>query len=137
MSRPSFHGIIGKSMLMQEVFRLIKEAARTDVTVLIRGASGTGKELVAQAIHELSQRKKKPFIAVNTGAIPPTMVGSKLFGHERGHSLEQFHPRKDILRSPKEVRSSSMKFPPWTKTCRLVSCVCWKQRELEELVGLH
>lgn len=94
MSTPSFHGIIGKSTFMQEVFRLIKEAAKTDVTVLIRGASGTGKELVAQAIHELSHRKKKPFIAVNTGAIPPTMVGSELFGHERGAFTGAISSRK-------------------------------------------
>jgi len=84
MSGHSFYGFIGKSRVVQEVFQLTRKAARTDVTVLIRGASGTGKELVAQAIHELSQRKRKPFIAVNTGSIPPTMVGSELFGHEKG-----------------------------------------------------
>lgn len=94
MSVNFFNGIIGKSEVMQDVFQLIVKAARTDVTVLIRGASGTGKELVAQAIHELSQRKTKPFIAVNTGAIPPTMVGSELFGHEKGAFTSAISSRK-------------------------------------------
>jgi DNA-binding NtrC family response regulator len=80
----SFGSIVGKSRRMQEVFRLIAQIAETDVTVLIRGETGTGKELVARAIHYASSRKRKPFVAVNCSALTETLLESELFGHERG-----------------------------------------------------
>jgi DNA-binding NtrC family response regulator len=79
-----FYGIIGKSPAMQEVFDHIKRAARTDVSVLITGGSGTGKELVARAIHDHSPRNKGPYLPCNTGAILPNLVPSTLFGHQKG-----------------------------------------------------
>jgi DNA-binding NtrC family response regulator len=79
----SFQGIIGESMLMREVFRLITEAAGSDVNVLIKGESGTGKDLVAHTIHNLSRRKGEPFLPVSTSGMPANMVPSQLFGHER------------------------------------------------------
>jgi two-component system response regulator PilR (NtrC family) len=79
-----FTKIIGKSAAMQNVFATIKTVAQTDGTVLITGKSGTGKELVARAIHYNSRRKDKPFIAVNCGAIVENLFESELFGHKKG-----------------------------------------------------
>lgn len=76
--------IIGEAASMQEVFRAIGRLARSKITVLINGESGTGKELVAKALHRHSPRADKPFIALNTAAIPRDLLESELFGHERG-----------------------------------------------------
>ena len=76
--------IIGKAASMQEVFRAIGKLAHSKITVLINGESGTGKELVALALHRHSPRTNKPFIALNTAAIPRDLLESELFGHERG-----------------------------------------------------
>ena len=76
--------IIGKAPAMQEVFRAIGRLSRSHITVLINGESGTGKELVARALHRHSPRADKPFIAINTAAIPRELLESELFGHERG-----------------------------------------------------
>jgi Nif-specific regulatory protein len=76
--------IKGNSGKMNEVFSLIESVAPTDATVLIRGESGVGKELVADAIHFSSQRKTKPFIKVNCAALPESLIESELFGHEKG-----------------------------------------------------
>jgi two-component system, NtrC family, response regulator PilR len=79
-----FAGIIGRSAPMLEVFRLVETVCRTNSTILITGESGTGKELVARAIHSLSLRRDHPFVAVNCGALPETLLESELFGHVRG-----------------------------------------------------
>lgn len=76
--------LVGRSPAMQGVYRMITRVLRNDLTVLITGESGTGKELVAEAIHELGNRRTGPFVAVNTGAIPADLVESELFGHEKG-----------------------------------------------------
>jgi sigma-54 dependent transcriptional regulator, acetoin dehydrogenase operon transcriptional activator AcoR len=76
--------IISKSPLMAKIFALLPEVARTDSTVLIEGESGTGKELVARALHTLSRRAKGPFVALNCGALPDTLLESELFGHTAG-----------------------------------------------------
>jgi len=76
--------IIGKSPKMVEVYKLIGQVAPSNVTVLIRGDSGTGKELVARAVYHHSQRSQQPFIAVNCAAIPETLLESELFGYEKG-----------------------------------------------------
>jgi two-component system nitrogen regulation response regulator GlnG len=76
--------IIGQAPAMQEVFRAIGRLSRSHATVLINGESGTGKELVASALHKHSPRADKPFIAINTAAIPKDLLESELFGHERG-----------------------------------------------------
>jgi PAS domain S-box-containing protein len=76
--------IISKSPLMQRIFELLPQIARTDSTVLIQGESGTGKELVARALHNLSPRSRGPFVAVNCGALPDTLLESELFGHTAG-----------------------------------------------------
>ena len=76
--------ILGQAPAMQEVFRAIGRLALSHATVLITGESGSGKELVARALHRHSQRKESPFIAINTAAIPRDLLESELFGHERG-----------------------------------------------------
>ncbi len=76
--------IIGSAPAMQEVFRAIGRLSRSNITVLITGESGTGKELVARALHRHSPRAERPFIALNTAAIPRDLLESELFGHERG-----------------------------------------------------
>ena len=83
-SRYSFHNIIGKSKAMQNVFQVIRKVAPAAATVLIEGASGTGKELVAKALHFNSPRKDKPFVAVNCSALAESLLESELFGHEKG-----------------------------------------------------
>jgi DNA-binding NtrC family response regulator len=76
--------MVGSSAAMCDLFRLIRKVAASEAPVFISGESGTGKELAARAIHERSSRKKGPFIAVDCGAIAPTLVQSELFGHEKG-----------------------------------------------------
>ena len=76
--------LVGNSRKMQEIFRLIEMVAPSTASVLITGASGTGKELVARTIHELSPRRNKPFVPINCAAIPETLIESEIFGHEKG-----------------------------------------------------
>ena len=83
-SRYTFEDIIGRSKVMMDLFQIMPQIAESDSTVLIVGDSGTGKELFARAIHNLSYRKKKPFIAVNCAALPDTLLESELFGYKAG-----------------------------------------------------
>ncbi|MFN3201188.1 MAG: sigma 54-interacting transcriptional regulator [Bradymonadia bacterium] len=82
--RHEFHALIGRSAVMTELFQLIRDVARFDITVLIEGETGTGKELVAHAIHAASPRKDKPFIPVNCAGLTDSLLASQLFGHRRG-----------------------------------------------------
>jgi two-component system response regulator HydG len=77
-------GIIGKSVPLQDLLLLIRTIAPSDTTVLVTGETGTGKELAARLIHQLSRRKDRRFVAVNCGALPETLLESELFGHEKG-----------------------------------------------------
>jgi PAS domain S-box-containing protein len=82
--RYRFHSLLGKSPAMQKIYDLILDAASTSASVIIYGESGTGKELAARAIHDLSARKDAPFVVVNCGAIPETLMESELFGYKKG-----------------------------------------------------
>ncbi len=84
MSENIFASLVGSGPAMQQVKKLILQVAETDATVLILGESGTGKEVVAQALHNVSNRNKKAFIPINCGAIPGELLESELFGHEKG-----------------------------------------------------
>jgi transcriptional regulator with GAF, ATPase, and Fis domain len=79
-----FKTLVGESAALQKTLKAIEQVAPTDSTVLIMGETGTGKELIAQAIHQLSPRKDKALITVNCAALPPTLIESELFGHEKG-----------------------------------------------------
>jgi DNA-binding NtrC family response regulator len=82
--RAHFQEMVGRSPAMQALYRQIRQAAATDVPVLITGETGTGKDLAAQAIYRTGDRAKAPYIPVNLGALPRELVGSELFGHEKG-----------------------------------------------------
>ena len=92
--KSEYDEIIGKSDAMQEIFELIPRVSQTDSTVLITGESGTGKELIAQAVHGNSPRCYMPFIAVNCGALPDSLLESELFGYERGAFTGAEHTKK-------------------------------------------
>jgi DNA-binding NtrC family response regulator len=81
---PSFEGILGTSPVMRKLYRQIDKISKEDVSVLIEGETGTGKELIANAIHAHSKRKDKPIVAINCGAFPPELIQAELFGYEKG-----------------------------------------------------
>jgi DNA-binding NtrC family response regulator len=89
--------IVGKTPAMQRVFRLIERVAPTRASVMVTGETGTGKELVARAVHDLSPRSEKPFVAVNCSAIPSTLLEAELFGHMRGSFTGAVQSRKGLI----------------------------------------
>jgi DNA-binding NtrC family response regulator len=91
------YGIVGKSEKMLEVLQRLIQAAPTDLSVLITGETGTGKEVFANALHGLSKRNKFPFVSVNCGAIPETLLESELFGHEKGAFTGAIEQRKGFF----------------------------------------
>jgi len=93
-TRRRYHRLVGESDAMQKVFALIQRVASTDVNVLVLGENGTGKELVAHAIHEASPRRDAPFVPINCGAIPENLLESELFGHERGAFTDAHRSRE-------------------------------------------
>jgi transcriptional regulator with PAS, ATPase and Fis domain len=92
-----FNGIIGKSAKMREIYQLIDIAAKNNIIVLLQGETGTGKELIAQAIHKRSNRVKGPFIPMNCAAIPHDLAESELFGHEKGAFTSAIKERQGKL----------------------------------------
>ena len=95
--KTQFENIIGQSKAMQQVFDMIQQVAAEDVSVLITGETGTGKELVAKAIHAKSPRAAHPFVAINCGALPETLLETELFGHQKGAFTGAAHSRKGFL----------------------------------------
>jgi two-component system NtrC family response regulator len=95
--RRRYHRLVGESPAIREVFALIQRVAPTDATVLVVGENGTGKELVAHAIHAASKRRDGPFVPINCGAIPETLLESELFGHERGAFTDAHRTREGKL----------------------------------------
>ncbi|UCF47379.1 MAG: sigma-54-dependent Fis family transcriptional regulator [Myxococcales bacterium] len=93
----TFQGILGKSEAIEKVFSTIGKVADYKTTVLIQGESGTGKELVARALHSGSSRKNKPFIPLNCGAIPETLLESELFGHKKGAFTDAHADKKGLF----------------------------------------
>ncbi|MCH2300755.1 MAG: sigma 54-interacting transcriptional regulator, partial [SAR324 cluster bacterium] len=97
--RYRFGKIIGKSPVMQEIYELILKAAACNVGVIVYGESGTGKELVAEAIHEMSDRKENPFVPVNAGAVPETLLESEFFGYKKGAFTGANTDKRGLLQS--------------------------------------
>src|SRR2546428_9356868 len=83
-SEPAFEGIVGQSSALRHVLNLVETVAPSDSTVLLLGETGTGKELIARAIHDRSRRKDRTLVKLNCAAIPTGLLESELFGHERG-----------------------------------------------------
>jgi DNA-binding NtrC family response regulator len=96
-ARYGFEGLIGQSHQMVEIYKLIARMAALETTVLIEGETGTGKELVARAIHGASGRAARPFVVVDCAALPETLFESELFGHERGAFTGAFATRRGLL----------------------------------------
>ncbi|MDA3945330.1 MAG: sigma 54-interacting transcriptional regulator [Helicobacteraceae bacterium] len=94
LSTHKFENIIGKSSKMQQVFSMLETVAPSDATILVRGETGTGKELIATAVHNLSSRKNGPYIKLNCAAISETLLESELFGHEKGAFTDAKETRK-------------------------------------------
>ncbi|HVF28181.1 MAG TPA: sigma 54-interacting transcriptional regulator, partial [Pyrinomonadaceae bacterium] len=97
--RYSFSEIIGTSETLHSVFRLVEKVATTNTNILIQGESGTGKELIARAIHHNSPRAARPFVAINCGALPETLLEAELFGHMKGAFTGAVASRPGLLRS--------------------------------------
>jgi DNA-binding NtrC family response regulator len=95
--RYSFSNIVGKSEIMLKVFDLVAQVAPSRSTVLIQGESGTGKELIAKAVHANSPRRDKPFVPINTGAMPPELLESTLFGHVKGAFTSAIASKKGLF----------------------------------------
>jgi PAS domain S-box-containing protein len=93
----TFADIVGRSTAMRQIFELLPQIAESSSTVLIEGASGTGKELVARAIHNLSPRRDKRFVAINCGALPDTLLESELFGYKAGAFTDARHDKPGRL----------------------------------------
>jgi two-component system NtrC family response regulator len=130
-----FKDILGTTPKMREIFNVIKRVAKTDATVLIEGESGTGKELISRAIHTDSARATAPFVAINCGAIPETLLESELFGHEKGSFTGAHVQRKGKI----EVASGGtlfldeigeMSLPLQVKLLRFL-----QEREIERVGG--
>src|SRR5205814_1352857 len=92
--RKRYHRLVGESEPMRRVFALVQRVAGTDANVLVVGENGTGKELVAHAIHQASGRRAGPFVPINCGAIPEQLLESELFGHERGAFTDAYRTRE-------------------------------------------
>jgi DNA-binding NtrC family response regulator len=92
-----FGELVGESLAMREVFAVLERVAASEVTVLVEGETGTGKELVARALHEASARRKGPFVAVDCGALPEALLDSELFGHVKGAFTGAAAPRAGLF----------------------------------------
>jgi len=93
----NFGLLVGNSPAMKHIYKLIQQVANTKTNVLITGESGTGKELIAQAIHQQSDRKDQPFVVINCGGIPETLMESELFGHKKGSFTGATHDKKGLF----------------------------------------
>lgn len=101
--------IIYQSRAMEDLLQQVDIVAKSDSTVLICGETGTGKEVIARAIHQLSPRRDKPLVKINCAAIPASLLESELFGHDKGRLLVRLIPIVVVLKLPMAVRCFSMK----------------------------
>ena len=129
--------MVSRSPLMDKIFRILPQVAESDSTVLIQGETGTGKELMARAIHNLSPRKDKPFVAINCGALPDTLLESELFGYKAGLLPMPLKINPEPLLLPRVVLSCWMKSETLARHFRFVSCVYFRKRPINPLVLLN
>ena len=133
--KTQFQGLIGKSRLMGQLYEQIRDLAKVDTTVLIEGQTGTGKELVARAIHLSSPRKAGPFIAVNCAGLTDALLGSQLFGHKKGALRGRSIINKVSLKRPMAGHYSSMKSGIFLQRCRPIYSVSCKREKLSGSVS--
>jgi DNA-binding NtrC family response regulator len=119
-----FGELVGASLAMREVFAVLERVSASDVTVLVEGETGTGKELVARALHAASDRRAGPFVAVDCGALPEGLLDSELFGHVKGAFTGAAAPRAGCSRAPSAARSSSTSSAGSRPACRPACCAC-------------
>jgi formate hydrogenlyase transcriptional activator len=130
-----FEEIVGSSAALKEVLSRVSQVAPTDATVLLTGETGTGKELIARAIHRRSQRSAKAFVTVNCAAIPPALIGSELFGHEKGAftgALQRRLGRFELAEGGTIFLDEIGEIPPETQTALLRVL---QEREFERVGG--
>jgi PAS domain S-box-containing protein len=130
-----FEEIVGSSAALKEVLSRVSQVAPTDATVLLTGETGTGKELIARAIHKRSQRSAKAFVTVNCTAIPPALIGSELFGHEKGAftgALQRRLGRFELAEGGTIFLDEIGEVPPETQTALLRVL---QEREFERVGG--
>lgn len=108
--------MVSRSTLMKRIFQVVPQIAESDSTVLIEGETGTGKEMLARALHSLSLRSEKPFIAINCGALPDSLLESELFGYKRGHLHMPSKINRDTFQQPGAGPSCLMN---WVRPARL------------------
>ena len=138
-----FQGIIGQSLEMQAAYRSLESAAASKATVFITGESGVGKELCAEATHNLSSRRKRPFIPVNCAAIPRDLMDSEIFGHLKGAFTGAIADRDGAAAAADGAHCSYMKSVRWTPICRPSFCgffsrarlPAWEQRGRRRLMS--
>ena len=132
-----FEEIVGSSAALKEVLSRVSQVASTDATVLLTGETGTGKELIARAIHKRSQRSAKAFVTVNCAAIPQALIGSELFGHEKGAftgALQRRLGRFELAEGGTIFLDEIGELPPETQTALLRVL---QEREFERVGGTH
>jgi PAS domain S-box-containing protein len=130
-----FEEIVGSSAALKEVLSRVSQVAPTEATVLLTGETGTGKELIARAIHKRSQRSAKAFVTVNCAAIPPALIGSELFGHEKGAftgALQRRLGRFELAEGGTIFLDEIGEIPPETQTVLLRVL---QEREFERVGG--
>ena len=118
LEQAEFPRLVGTSAPLGEVQTQVAQVASSDTTVLLRGESGTGKGLIAQAIHHNSPRARKPFVTVSCAALPADLIESELFGYEAGAFTGRRPPRRGGSRSPTAARCSSTRWASSRPACR-------------------
>jgi transcriptional regulator of acetoin/glycerol metabolism len=124
-----YDSVVSVSPKMTELMNFVRKVASCEATtILIQGESGTGKDLIAKAIHYESSRQEKPFVAINCSAIPETLMEAELFGHEKGAFTDAKQMKKGCSRPPTAARCFWTRSANSLPCCKPNCCACWKTR---------